>query len=221
MNFSRPSLGLGFIGLNLSAYILDNNLVGNTYICKNEYDMRVQSILLSLTMVLAFISCGTQKATVSSTDEGPIIQTKFLGVEFGDSPFRVYNRISHYRPVKSNDGSYTVTDQDFGGYSWHFVQMQFVEKMLYIVNFQQEYLYESAANDRFDSIYQMLRMKYGDMKPTSNGNGFSFTDAHKNMVTITVHPGTSKGGQDFWYCDLTYYWGDGALLTYMKSLNEI
>ena len=79
MNFSRPSLGLGFIGLNLSAYILDNNLVGNTYICKNEYDMRVQSILLSLTMVLAFISCGTQKATVSSTDEGPIIQTKFLG----------------------------------------------------------------------------------------------------------------------------------------------
>ena len=79
MNFSIPSLGLGFIGLNLSAYILDNNHVGNTYICKNEYDMRVQSILLSLTMVLAFISCGTQKATVSSTDEGPIIQTKFLG----------------------------------------------------------------------------------------------------------------------------------------------
>ena len=82
-----PSLGLGFIGLNLSAYSLDNNPVGNTFICKNEYEMRVQSILLSLTMVLAFISCGKQKATVSSTDEGPIIQTKFLGVEFGDSPF--------------------------------------------------------------------------------------------------------------------------------------
>lgn len=183
--------------------------------------MRARNILLSLTMALAFISCGTQKAAVTTTDEGPIIQTKFLGAEFGDSPNRVYNRISRFRPIRSNDGSYTITDQDFGGYSWHFVQMQFVEKMLYIVNFQQEYRYESAANDRFESIYRMLRMKYGEMKTTSNGDGFTFTDAHKNMVTVTVHPGTSKGGQDFWYCDLTYYWGAGALLTYMKSLNEI
>ena len=183
--------------------------------------MRVRNILLSLTMVLAFISCGTQKAAVSTADEGPIIQTKFLGAEFGDSPNRVYNRIYRYRPIRSNDGSYTITEQDFGGYSWHFVQMQFVEKMLYIVNFQQEFRYEADANDRFESIYRMLRMKYGEMKTTNNDDGFSFTDAHKNMVTITVHPGTSKGGQDFWYCDLTYYWGAGALLTYMKSLSEI
>lgn len=183
--------------------------------------MRARNILLSLTMVLAFISCGTQKAAVSSTDEGPIIQTKFLGVEFGDSPFKVNNRISRYRPIRSSDGSYTITDLDFGGYSWHFVHLQFVEKMLYIVNFEQEYKYESAANDRFNSLYGMLRMKYGEMQVTSDGNGYSFTDAHKNMVVIKVHEGTSKGGQDFWYCDLTYYWGAGALLTYMKSLNEI
>ena len=183
--------------------------------------MRIRTILLSLTVALIFISCGTWKAAVSSTDEGPIIQTKFLGCEFGDSPFLVDIRLSRYQPIKSKDGSYTVTDQDFGGYSWHFVNMQFVEKMLYIVNFQQEYQYESAAKDRFDSIYRVLRIKYGDMKPTSNGNGFSFTDAHNNKVTIAVHPGTSKGGQDFWYCDLTYYCGAGALLRVMKTLNEI
>ena len=99
--------------------------------------------------------------------------------------------------------------------------MQFVEKMLYIVNFQQEYRYESDAKDRFDIIYRMLWIKYGDMKPTSNGDGFSFTDAHNNMVTITVHPGTSEGGQDFWYCNLTYYWGAGALIGVVKSLDEI
>ena len=183
--------------------------------------MRIRTILLSLTVTLVFISCGTCKAAVSSTDEGPLVQTKFLGCEFGDSPFLVDIRLSRYQPIKSNDGSYTVTDQDFGGYSWHFVNMQFVEKMLYIVNFQQEYRDEYAAKDRFDSIYRMLRIKYGDMEPTSNGDGFFFTDTHSNMVTITVHPGTSKGGQDFWYCDLTYYCGAGAMLWEMKSLDEI
>lgn len=181
----------------------------------------VRIILLSITMVLAFVSCGTQKKAVTTTDEGPFIQTKFLGVEFGDSPTRVYNRINRFQPIKSNDGSYIIVNQDFGGYRWHYVQMQFVEKMLYIVSFQQEYNYESTANERFESIYRMLLMKYGEMEITKSSNGFSFTDAQKNMVTVTVHPGTSKSGREFWYCDLTYYWGAGTFLTVMKSFNEI
>ena len=183
--------------------------------------MRAQNILLSLIIIFTFISCGTQKQAVTNTDKGPIIQTRFLGVTFGDSPTRVYNHFYRNRPIKSNDGTYTVVDQEFAGYSWHYVQMQFIEKMLYIVNFQQEYKYESSANDRFESIYRILRMKYGEMEVTKSGDGYTFTDSQKNMVTITVHKAPSKGGEEFWYCDLSYCWGEGALLNLMKSIYEI
>ncbi len=183
--------------------------------------MKARNLLLCLAMAFAFVSCGTQKAAVTETNEGPLIPTKIMGVEFGSSPNRVYYRISRYRLIKQNDGSYTIVDRDFGGFSWHYVRMEFVDKMLYIVNFQQEYNLESSATDRFESVYRMLRLKYGDMEVTQSGNGFSFTDANKNMVTVTVQPGTSRSGKSFWYCDLTYYWGAGAFLSTIKSLGEI
>lgn len=183
--------------------------------------MSVRNIILSLFLALSFISCGTQKAVESCTDEGPLIRTKFYGAKFEDSPFRVGLHISQYQPIKRVDGSYVITDQQFVGYSWHYVQMKFVEKMLYIVNFQQEYRKESDALCRFDSICSMLRMKYGDLESTDNGNTYSFTDAHYNTVSITVHYGTSEGGEDYWYCELTYCWGPGILINMAKSLDEI
>lgn len=183
--------------------------------------MRAHPLLLCLTMVLAFISCGTQKAAVNAADEGPVVQTQFLGVKFGDSRYKVYNRLYRARLIESSDGSYTIRDQEFAGYNWHFVQLDFVEKMLFIVNFQQEFRQEQEAKRRFENVYRMLRAKYGEMDVTDSGDGFMFTDAHKNMVSISLHLGTSKGGEEYWYCELSYCWGDGALLTYVKSLSEI
>lgn len=173
-------------------------------------------------MAFSMVSCGTQKAAVSKNENDELrIQSKFLGVQFGDSPTRVYMKVAGKHPTKKSDGSYTICDQEFAGYNWHYVQMGFVEKMLSIVNFQQEFNSKSSAEARFESIYRVLRMKYGEMEPTSSGDGFKFSDSVKNAVIVTVHPGISRGGKDFWYCDLTYYWGGGVLLTYMKSLSEI
>lgn len=188
---------------------------------KTDFGMRAHSLLLCISMVLAFISCGTQKAAVNAADEGPVVQTQFHGVKFGDSRNKVYNRLYRLRPIKSTDGSYTIRDQEFAGYNWHFVQLHFVEKMLYIVNFQQEFRHETEAKKRFENVYRMLRAKYGEMEVTDSGDGFMFTDAHENMVSISVHLGTSKGGEEYWYCELSYGWGEGALLTFVKSLSEI
>ena len=52
-------------------------------------------------------------------------------------------------------------------------------------------------------------------------DGFMFTDTENNKVSITIHLGTSKGGEDYWYCDLTYCWGEGIRLSYLKSINEL
>ena len=70
-----------------------------------------------------FISCGTQKQAVTTSDKGPLVQTKFYGVEFGDSRTRVYNHMHRYQLTKSNDGSYTIFSRDFGGYNWHFIEI--------------------------------------------------------------------------------------------------
>ena len=183
--------------------------------------MKANRILSVLLLTLMFSACGTQKAAVTSENNGPMIQTTFFGAKFEDSSRRVYNKLYRYHPTKGNDGSYTIFEQDFGGHTWHFIEFSFVEDLLTRVNFQQEYKSETAAKSRFESIYSMLRMKYGDMVPNSNDDGFSFKDSATNMVSITVHPGTSKGGQEFWYCDLTYYFGGGMLIQYLKSLNEL
>ena len=183
--------------------------------------MRTRNLLISLIAVFAFVACGTQREVASSPDEGPIIQTSFLGVKFGDSRSRVLRVWSRYRPISGNDGVITITNQNFGGNSWHYARVLIQDDLASIVNFEQEFKYEKDANERFESVYRMLRMKYGEMELTKKGDGFSFTDSHKNTVTITVGPGTAKSGRDFWYCDLTYYWGPGTLLHYMQSLEEI
>lgn len=183
--------------------------------------MRARIILAGLIAIIAFASCGTQKAAVSKPDEGPIIQTKFLGAEFGLSQSRTKIRWSRYRPLTNNDGTLVITDQSFGGYNWHYVLGYFVGDMLSIVGFQQEFNYEEDARDRFDAICRMLRVKYGKLEPTEKGDGFFFTDTQENTVSITVHPGTAKSGRDFWYCDLGYYWGPGAFLLQLKSFSEL
>ncbi len=183
--------------------------------------MKTFRILLALLTLLSLNSCGTQKAAVNSAGNGPVIQTKFFGARFEDSPWRVYNKINRYCPIKEDDGSFTIIRQDFGGCNWHFVEMSFVEDMFYRINFQQEFKTESAAKSRFDSIYGMLRVKYGEMEVNNEGDGFTYTDAATNVVSIRVHPGTSKSGQEFWYCDLSYCSGAGLLIMFLKSLNEI
>ena len=183
--------------------------------------MKIPNLLLTLAILLVFVSCGTQKASVKSTDNQPLIQNKFLGVQFGNSPRKVYQRISRFRPTRESDGSYTIMDQSFAGTNWHFVQMSFVDELLYVVNFQQEFKHENLARKRFENIHSMLQVKYGDMKMTESENGFIFTDAEDNKVSITVHLGTSRGGEDYWYCELTYYWGGGILLNYLKSIHEL
>ena len=177
--------------------------------------MNARNILFCLTICLSLLSCGTPKTVVSTAEVGPTVQTKFLGIEFGDSP----NRIFRYYPLKNNDGSYTILNRDFGGYSWHYVNMNFVKKKLYRVNFKQDYQYESEANERFRELYGTLRTKYGEMEVLEDGNGFIYVDDNKNWVFLRAHFGTSRGGREFWYCDLTYCWGEGVF-SYIQSIDD-
>lgn len=171
------------------------------------------TILLALMTLFSF---GQNKGA----NNQPLIQKKFLGVQFGDSPGRVYQRIGRSHPLKESDG-YIITDQYFAGTNWHFVKMGFVDELLYIVKFQQEFKNEDYARKLFENVHRMLQVKYGDMEMTESEDGFTFTDAEGNKVSITVHLGPSKGGEDFWYCDLTYYWGEGLRLSYLKTINEL
>lgn len=171
------------------------------------------TILLALMTLLSF---GQNKGA----NNQPLIQKKILGVQFGDSPGRVYQWIGRSHPIKESDG-YVITDQYFAGTNWHFVKMGFVDDFLYVVNFQQEFKDENLARKRFENIHSMLQVKYGDMERTESEDGFTFTDAKNNEVSITVYLATSKGGKDYWYCDLTYYWGEGLRLSYLKTINEL
>ena len=182
--------------------------------------MKIPNLFLTLAIFVVFVSCGTQKASIKSIDKQPLIQNNFLGARFGDSPGRVYQWIGRSHPIKEGDG-YIIQNQYFAGTNWHFVHMRFVDEFLYVVNFQQEYKNEDLARKRFENIHSMLQVKYGDMKMTESEDGFIFTDAGDNKVSIAVHLGTSRGGEDYWYCELTYFWGGGILLNYLKSIHEL
>lgn len=183
--------------------------------------MKIKSMLLFGILALSLASCGTQKNAATTQYNGPLVRTEFYRAKFGQSPFKVYNRIIHYDPIKEDDGSYTIINQEFAGYSWHYVQFMFVDKMFYIINFEQEFKYESAAKDRMETLYKMLSLKYGDVHPTDDGKGYQFTDEAKNRVTVRAHQGTSKSGNDFWYCDLSYEWWEGVMVNIIKSYSDL
>lgn len=181
---------------------------------------RILVFALALASTLALFSCGIQREAAPNPVEGPIVQTKFLGAEFGFSFSQTRTRWARYRPI-NRDASILILDQSFGGNNWHFVEGHFVENMLSIVSFSQEYNNEEEAQSRFVSICRMLRMKYGELKPTEDGDGLYFTDEQKNTVAVFCHIGTARSGRSFWYCNLAYYWGPGSFLLGIKSMSEI
>lgn len=205
------------------------------YICGKGLDMRFRLAVLYLVALSVLVACGSSRAvvrrdlsgkSVSTTEDNRVsektpLQTSFLGIKFGDSPSRVYNKLFRLHPIKGKDGSYSVYGQQFAGYNWNLMKVLFAEKRLYSVNFQNPFTNENAANERFQSVYKMLKSKYGEMETTSSGNGFQYVDSGHNLVIVSMNKGLSQGGKEYWYCELSYFWGPGLIVDYVKALNEI
>lgn len=196
--------------------------------------MKIRFILVVLALFLLITACGAPKAVVKEDTTSQVLndnsrntikktplQTSFLGIKFGDSHSLVSRKLSSFRPRRDKDGAISVYDQSFGGYNWNLLKVFFVDNKLYSVNFQNPFSKEASAKERFDSICKMLRTKYGELEPTNSGNGYQYADSDHNLVIISVSQGLSKGGKEYWYCELSYFWGAGLIVEYVKTLDEI
>ena len=170
-------------------------------------------LTISLLASLVITSCGVAKQTAEAPQDG--IQNTFFNNKFGDSSFRVKNRMrSKSLDLSSVKSQQKYTDLDFGGYNWHFVTFEFSPKDEFmIIEFSQEFKNEFTGQKRYDGLKDALDEKYGIGYPISNGVGYS--DKYGRGIQLTLSYGESRGGEMFWYCNLMY--GD---ITIVQKSNE-
>ena len=109
----------------------------------------------------------------------------------------------------------------FGGEEWHFTQWFFTKKYFFHINLQQEFNNENRAQQKYDRVRQMLETKYGYMIPLDNREGCKYVDGNMNSVVLSVGEGKSRIGATFWYCNLDYYCGAGALHAVLTTIDEM
>lgn len=66
--------------------------------------MRFHDVFFSV-LLCGFLSCGTQKSVVTDTNDGPLAQSQFFGVRFGDSPTSMNIKMAFKDPVKSAENT--------------------------------------------------------------------------------------------------------------------
>ena len=202
---------------------------------------RIKYLFIAITIIAT--ACGTPNAAMYGTrtvsaltietiepipnrESSPksnkvMVQTKFLGVSFGENRNSVYNKLSRRGYLMEERGYYTVLDQRFGGIDWDFLQTGFTLDKLAIVAFYNSYETESEANTRFQDIYSRLKEKYGYLLATPDGGGLYYDDSLHNTIMIRVSNEESKSGKKRWYCSLIYYWGKEFEDEKINSFNEI
>lgn len=145
------------------------------------------------------------------------VQTKFWGLEFSK---RYTSLVEAKEIIADRCSSAKIEGTDisasrgtFGGYDWNFIDFSFQKGYysyaLYFVHFSSYHSTHESAKNKFESLLRALTNKYGT---PYNGNDdyentswlWSEQDAPISCVLSLIR-GESKGGNIYWYVDLSYY----------------
>lgn len=166
--------------------------------------LKIRKLIWLFSFLAAFIisSCGVTKKASENTQDG--IQTTFFNNKFGDSFFKVKNRMQHkVRDYSDDKNQQKYMDLDFGGYSWHFVTFEFsLDRKFMIIDFSQEFKTKHSGEIRYDNLKEMLDKKYGFGFPITDGVGYK--DKYGRAIQLTLKYAESRGKEMFWYCSLMY-----------------
>lgn len=154
------------------------------------------------------------------------IQTKFWGLELSKrySSLMVAKNIiankCQYAEIKGNEIS--ASKGSFGGYDWNFIDFDFYNQSFYLVHFSSYHTTRELAKYKFDSLLRALSNKYGD--PYNSSDDYEditrlwITPESQISCTLSINKSESKGGDVYWYVDLSYY--DKYLLVQSKLQDE-
>lgn len=148
------------------------------------------------------------------------IQTKFWGLELGN---KYYNSVKEAQAIISTHCEFNEIEGDaitafngsFGGYEWRFVDFSFIKGTIYYslfdVTFSHNFSNYESAKKRYDSLCETLNKKYGIIYNTRKENNElsdTWSDNNtSNRCLLRLHKEVSKGGETFWYVDLSYWNG--------------
>lgn len=158
------------------------------------------------------------------------VQTKFWGLELAqwyESLESARQKIDE-RCTLSYRGDDTITAirGSFGGYDWDTITFCFYEHNkygLYGVNFASNHQARHTANEKFNILLNALSEKYGTPRKTSD----EYEDTSRlwtddiNSCMLTLMRTTSKGGEYYWYVNLTYVNDVLNSLSLKKSNDEL
>ena len=182
--------------------------------------MNLKSLLLVVAITLS--SCAYQREAAETRPGEVLVQDSFYGARFRNSPKTVQYRMAKYHPISGlMENTLFFANMSFGGYDWQSLEMRFVDDMLYGVYFHRRFANEDTANQFYDSFLRTLVLKYPEMAPMKNSEGYSYTDSRDNSVSFNVQFGTSKAGEEGWFCSLRYTFGAGAALNSVKAIDEL
>lgn len=138
-----------------------------------------------------------------------IIQNKFWGYFFGMNKEIVksgFNRDNIYFTEDQN--SLTLYDQNFAGYLWKFVDMQFYNEKFYSIDFSSYYKRKADALEYYNFFKDKLDKKYNTVyqyeENEDNMKKKVFFDECNSCFIILKHS-ESDSGEMHWYFALSYW----------------
>ena len=183
--------------------------------------MNLKHILLGISLIVV-ASCGIIRSGSDSFSDESLVQDSFYGVRFKDPSRQVRNKMYKYRPVTGLlNNTIVFINMSFSGYEWPILEMRFTEDKLYDVVFNNRFDEEKPATNLYESLLTRLMIKYPNLEPLSNGEGYRYTDSKNNTVSLRIRYGTSRGGDTGWFCTLSYTNGEGSFLNTLKSIDEL
>lgn len=151
------------------------------------------------------------------------VQNKFWGYFFGLNKKVIksgLNRDNIY--FREDQNSLMLYDQDFAGYSWKFVEMQFYKEEFYSIDFSIPYKRRSDALEDYNFFKDKLDEKYdiiNQYEVDENNTKKKYFFDEFNSCLITFKYAESKGGEMYWYFTLSY-WNNSLNEQSINSNNE-
>ena len=130
-------------------------------------------------------------ATTAFSQEVPNVQTRFLGLEFGENQQTVYSKLfsDGYRIINAPLNSYLVESVYFGGRYWTFCRFGFAKETLVSFSAFLEYPKEKGYQLLFYDLLSSLKRKYPMKNLSSSDPKFYhyYKDTQGNGVSLFLN----------------------------------
>ena len=141
------------------------------------------------------------------------IQDTFLGCKYNSNKIKVLESLESENTyildrtsIVSKTKTIKTLDITFGGYDFGFSNWDFYLDKLYSIRFTQNHKRKEEADAMYSSIKKTLIDKYGLAKEKNDNGSLSiYWNDDKNSVLLKMERSESKGGDIYYYVDLSYY----------------